>query len=126
MIQERDGYDVSQWSNILPSSGRRSRRGVTVDSFATRWNTVDDNGKLAVTYYNKVGTGHRNGAAEKQQIRDALDVLSAYTGNCINFVEDTSCDSWMDVDCAPAMDNYVEITCAHEGNFDDGCWAGWN
>ena len=73
-------------------------------------------------YYNKVGTGHRASGDEKGFISTALDHLSDYTGNCINFEEYTACDSWMDIDCSPTG-NYVEMTCAYEGKFNEGCWG---
>ena len=79
---------------------------------------------MTIVYYNKVGTGHRGNSPEKGQIKEALDVLASYTGNCINFQEYTGCDNWSDVDCTPNIQNYVEVTCAPDGIFDEGCWAG--
>ena len=45
------------------------------------------------------------------------------TQGCINFVEYTGCDDWANVNCVPNMADFVEVTCAPGGQFDDGCWA---
>jgi hypothetical protein len=118
LIQDRDGHDTSKWDNVSP--GRN--RGVTDSSLATPWNTVDGDGNLEITYFNKVGTGHRGNSAEKGQINDALAALTAMTNGCINFKEHIDCDAWMDVNCAPSG-NHVEIECAPGGQFDSGCWS---
>ena len=125
IIKDRDGYDTSKWDNVAPNRNR----GVTSASLAQRWNTVDGDGNLVINYYNKVGTGHRQNAAEKTFINEALSNLSSWSNNCVTFKEYTGCDAWMSVDCLPkdsngdALSNYVEMSCAPEGHFDDGCWS---
>jgi len=53
IIADRDGYNTEKWKNVLPGESRALNiaRGTTTDSFATRWDTEDADGKLTITLW---------------------------------------------------------------------------
>ena len=105
---------------------RPLKRGLSKAPLATRWDTLDNNGRLRVRYYHPFGEGTPAASSARTQTSAALDELSRYMNRCIRFVEDNECDSSTDINCVPSKlvgENHVKITCGPANLFDQGCYA---
>ena len=125
IISRKNGHDTSSW-NVDETKRRPLKRGLSKAPLATRWNTLDNNGRLRVRYYHPFGEGTPAASAARTETSAALTELSRYMNSCIRFVEDTECDSSTDIACVPSKlvgENHVKITCGPENVFDQGCYA---